>query len=317
MSLEESINTLLPTIGDSCNTLLQSDKDSCTLTIINTIINNFYNREHMLNTKIEDKCSEDELAQLLQKFNEELVDEEKQLWTCFQYIIEHLDSINDWHYETEFILAYDNHKLNNQFYSQEQGFSYEKSFIVDFINHVMNFTTPSRDIKVEDLTILREINYILDVKYKRGLISNTMVWETDLWKLFSYIISSSERDTILDLWKHKKAFVNTLNLHTDMNQLYSAKDGWSYESSFLATLFVNIYNPTYSSVTCTAKNVSDDACTTGSCSVGSCSVETCSVETCSVETCTVETCTVGTCSVETCSVGTCSVGTCCVKNVTV
>jgi len=209
---------------------------------VNTIVNNFYNREDQIKQKVADGSNEEEISHFCKNLNTTVLEENKQLWSCFQSFLKNLETLDGWKYKHEFMLAYNNHKDKCQFYQSENGWTYEQSFVTDFIVHVMNITTPSRDFNTEYLNVLHNISYILDVKYKRGQVSNTENWVKDLWEHFTYIINSNDRDTILNLWRHGDAFRFTLDKHSERNQYYSATDGWSYEYSFMATLYLKIFH---------------------------------------------------------------------------
>ena len=229
-------------------------------TQINTILQTIYTREKEVQNKINEKLHEDDMVIFYASLNDIVKEEQKTLYTSLEYLMQYVgvdtgvnantgadtgaDMFNDWEYKYEYMLAYNNHKDEKQFYSTD--FTRATSFVMDFCNHVLNITTLARDFNKEHLTVLQSISYILDVKYMRGQVSHTENWVKDLWEHFTYIINSKEQDSILDLWQHGNAFRFTLGKHNNRNQFYSANDRWSYEYSFMATLYLKIYHNTES-----------------------------------------------------------------------
>ena len=231
-------------------------------TQINTILQTIFNREKEIQNKIDEKLHEDDMVIFYKNLNDIVKVEQTTLYTSLEYLMQYVDMdtntnentsvvanttadmFNAWEYKYEFMLAYNNHKDEKQFYSTE--FTRATSFVMDFCNHVLNITTLARDFNKEHLKVLQSISYILDVKYMRGQVSHTENWVKDLWEHFTYIINSNEQDCILDLWQHGNAFRFTLAKHTNRNQFYSANNRWSYEYSFMATLYLKIYHNTES-----------------------------------------------------------------------
>ena len=223
-------------------------------TQINTILQTIFNREKEIQNKIDEKLHEDDMVIFYKNLNDIVKVEQTTLYTSLEYLMQYVgtnentsvgvDMFNAWEYKYEFMLAYNNHKDEKQFYSTE--FTRATSFVMDFCNHVLNINTLARDFNKEHLTVLRSISYILDVKYMRGQVSHTENWVKDLWEHFTYIINSNEQDCILDLWQHGNAFRFTLAKHNNRNQFYLANDRWSYEYSFMATLYLKIYHNTES-----------------------------------------------------------------------